>query len=823
MRSSAYRLFLASFLLAAANADAAVAAPLVAYQDTALTATFASWSWATVNWNDTANAHSGSSAVRVTAAAWAALFVHRDLELDPLAYDTVDFWLRGSAGRHVSVALIAGNFPTGTPLTVNLTGGWQHVTASYAGMGIPIAATVDGFWIMDGDGAAQTFYVDELLFLDRTRPLPPPGPAITVTVDPALDRRAISPLVYGVNFGDDAQAAALRWPLRRWGGNSTTRYNWQDDVHSVGADWFYFNYTNIDPAPATLPSESSADVFIDKTRAAGGEALMTAPLIGWTPLDRQRRWSFPVSVYGAQEQTECTASGFASWCNPDAGNGKTPQGDLLTADPTRTSKTITSTFVTDWMAHIASRVGNAAAGGVRLFALDNEPALWNSTHRDVHPLATTYDELWSKTVTIAAAMKAQDPAMKLLGPVSWGWCEYFYSAADGNCRDGSDRMAHGDLPWIDWYLAQAKQYETAHGGLRLIDYLDLHFYPQGTNISLSDDESVATADRRLRSLKSLYDPTYQDATDWVPEPVRLIPRMRDWVATRYPGTKLAITEYSFGNDNGRSSALAQAEALAIFGREGLDLATRWVAPAPGSRVEDAFRLYLDWNGTGGRLAGDSIRATSSDVDAVGAYAIESADGRRAFLLFNKDTAVRHASVRLASGALARPASLTRFDATHRIGFAGNVSPVAGRLELDLPARSATLAVIEGAPVVPAAKFYTVTPCRVLDTRNANGAFGGPALAAGAPRAFAFGGSCGVPADAIAVSANVTVTGGAASATLRAYPADQVVSETGVVSFNAGGTRADNAILALSQDGRAAVAFYSPAGVQVIVDVNGYFR
>src|SRR5205085_710593 len=83
------------------------------------------------------------------------------------------------------------------------------------------------------------------------------------------------------------------------------------------------------------------------------------------------------------------------------------------------------------------------------------------------------------------------------------------------------------------------------------------------------------------------------------------------------------------------------------GREGLDLATRWIAPAPGSRVEDAFRLYLDWNGTGGRLTGDSIRATSSDVDAVGAYAIERADGRRSFLLVNKDTRARHASVRLA--------------------------------------------------------------------------------------------------------------------------------------------------------------------------------
>ena len=53
--------------------------------------------------------------------------------------------------------------------------------------------------------------------------------------------------------------------------------------------------------------------------------------------------------------------------------------------------------------------------------------------------------------------------------------------------------------------------------------------------------------------------------------------MKAWIAARYPGTKLALTEYNWGGDTGVSSALAQAEALAIFGREGVDLATRWVS------------------------------------------------------------------------------------------------------------------------------------------------------------------------------------------------------------------------------------------------------
>ncbi len=79
-----------------------------------------------------------------------------------------------------------------------------------------------------------------------------------------------------------------------------------------------------------------------------------------------------------------------------------PDGTNVTGnDPADTSKPIDATFVTRWMAHLASRTGTAAAGGVRLWALDNEPMLWNSTHRDVHPAGTTYDELWGKTARSA--------------------------------------------------------------------------------------------------------------------------------------------------------------------------------------------------------------------------------------------------------------------------------------------------------------------------------------------------------------------------------------------------------------------------------------
>ncbi|HSB64185.1 MAG TPA: glycoside hydrolase family 44 protein, partial [Thermoanaerobaculia bacterium] len=599
---------------------------------------------------------------------------------------------------------------------------------------------------------------------------PSPAATVAVSVDPNADRHPVSPQIFGMNFGTAAQMSRLKVPVRRWGGNAVTRYNWETDTNNSASDWFFTNYAG-SANPATLPNGSAADVFVDEIRAAGGEALITVPLIGWTPIDRKRRWGFSVARYGAQQQTECSATGYASWCNPDAGNGVRPNGSYVTGnDPADTSKAIDATFATRWMSHLAGRVGTAAAGGVRFWALENEPMLWNSTHRDVHPLGTTYDELWSKTAAVGAAIKAQDAGAKVLGPAVWGWCAYFFSGADG-CSPGADRAAHGGEDFLPWYLDQAKAWETQHG-TRLLDYLDVHYYPQASGVALTNDESSATSALRLRTLKSLYDPSYLDeswiGTD-VGQAVYLIPRMKAWIAAHYPGTKLAISEYNWGSDDGISGALAQAEALAIFGREGVDLATRWVAPADNSKTEDAFLLYRNYDGAGAQVKGDSVRATSGNVDAVGAYAVRGGAGGNTLylLLFNKGTATQTAAVSVAAG-LSGTASLWRFTAASRLAAAGSAAPAGGTLTLALPARSATLAVAALAATPPSGtSFHTVAPCRFVDTRGVSG----PALAANVRRDVVLTGACGIPATAKAVSANVTVTGSTSAGNLVAFPAD----------------------------------------------------
>jgi hypothetical protein len=127
-----------------------------------------------------------------------------------------------------------------------------------------------------------------------------------------------------------------------------------------------------------------------------------------------------------------------------------------------------------------------------------------------------------------------------------------------------------------------------------------------------------------------------------------------------------------------------------------------------------------------------------------------------------------------------------------------------------------------APPATAAKFFSLAPCRIVDTRSAP--TGGPALAANTTRTFAVAGACSVPAGAVAVSANLTVLGTGAGY-IGLFPGNGVNPGTRNVSFGAGQTRAANAILYLATDGTGTVkvANVSAGANDFILDVNGYFQ
>ncbi len=124
----------------------------------------------------------------------------------------------------------------------------------------------------------------------------------------------------------------------------------------------------------------------------------------------------------------------------------------------------------------------------------------------------------------------------------------------------------------------------------------------------------------------------------------------------------------------------------------------------------------------------------------------------------------------------------------------------------------------------AARFYTVSPCRVLDTRNSNGPLGGPALAANTTRTFAVVNQCGVPATAKSVSVNVTITAPSAAGSLSLYPAGIPLPNASTINYRPGQTRANNAILTLGSVGDFNVYCGQASGtVHFILDVSGYLQ
>jgi uncharacterized repeat protein (TIGR01451 family) len=126
--------------------------------------------------------------------------------------------------------------------------------------------------------------------------------------------------------------------------------------------------------------------------------------------------------------------------------------------------------------------------------------------------------------------------------------------------------------------------------------------------------------------------------------------------------------------------------------------------------------------------------------------------------------------------------------------------------------------------LPGVDFFTVAPCRVVDTRG-GAPVGGPALQGQETRVLTVAGLCGISSTAKAVSINLTVTQSTSAGNVRLFPAGGAVPNISSINYGAGQTRANNAIVVLNASGAMSAFAGQPAGttVHVIIDVNGYFE
>ena len=251
-----------------------------------------------------------------------------------------------------------------------------------------------------------------------------------------------------------------------------------------------------------------------------------------------------------------------------------------------------------------------------------------------------------------------------------------------------------------------RAYEQAHG-VRILDYYDNHWYPQESGVAFGNGTDPATNALRLRSTRNLWDPSYVDES-WINQATQLIPRMKQVVADNYPGTRTAITEYNWGALDSINGALAQADVLGIFGREGLGLAALWSPPSAGQPGAYAFRMFLNYDGQGAAFGDTSVQAVSTDQDKLSAYAAKRSDGALTLVLVNKTGDDLSSGVTLKNLARSGKAQVYRYSAANlsAITREADVSvipapvcatcPPLSVLSTTFPANSITTLVLPGA-------------------------------------------------------------------------------------------------------------------------------
>ena len=512
-----------------------------------------------------------------------------------------------------------------------------------------------------------------------------PGPALTV--DAAADRHVISPFIYGMAYPDAALAKELRLPINRWGGDGTTRYNWQVDSSNAGNDWFFMAGQGSASTPSAGP-----DALMTAAKSMGGTVLMTVPIIDY--INKATTWdcSFPVSLFGPQQKTNPYVHPVINGKQTDAGNGIRPDGTAITLTKDqilRIHTQNTPALQQGWVAHFVGKFGAAANGGVPIYELDNEPGGWGNTHRDVHPAGTGDDELVSRSLAYAAAIKAADPTAQALGPGDF----LLHYQSDGVPGDG--KAEHGGLGQGNYYLQQFAAYEKAHGK-RLLDYFDGHYYPLN-----QDGETDAT---RLEATRSLWDSTYIEK-DWYGKyngAINLIPSFHKWVDQYYPGTKIGISEYGWGDMSNLTGALVQADVLGIYGRERLDLACMFGAPKATDPGAYAFRLYRNYDGKGSVYGDAWVRSQSADQGKLSIYgAVRQKDGALTLVIINKTGGDLVSPVQLANFVPSPTAQVFRYSAANLKAIVAqpDLHVSASGLTAAFPANSLTLLVLSAADAV----------------------------------------------------------------------------------------------------------------------------
>ena len=325
------------------------------------------------------------------------------------------------------------------------------------------------------------------------------GYPVNVTVDANGTKTPISPYIYGVNDGgylDDATFTAVRQ-----GGNRYSGYNWENNYSNAGSDWQHSSDTHLitgfDETLAKTPGARPIHLSADAAANGVNYKVATIQTAGYVAADAN----------GTVSEEEAAPS--ARWKEV-----KAIKGSSFSMTPDTTDNYV---YMDEYVNYLVNTLGDATtSSGIQAYDLDNEPGLWNATHSRLHPEQHTCEEMVSKSIEFASAVKSVDPNAEVFGLALYGVGTY---TSLKNAPDWTSTYSSQYNWFISYYLDQmAKAEKTA--GKRLIDVIDLHYYSdaKGDNdcrvTNCMDNSHASCIETRMQAVRTLYDETYIE-NSWI--------------------------------------------------------------------------------------------------------------------------------------------------------------------------------------------------------------------------------------------------------------------------------------------------------------------
>jgi hypothetical protein len=435
---------------------------------------------------------------------------------------------------------------------------------------------------------------------------------VTYNININSTRTPISKYIYGTNFYMNTD-----YTIQRIGGNRCTAYNWENNWSNAGSDYLFENDTMWDSSNPPVPGLGYTKL-IDQSNSVNQDSIVTLQLAGYV--------SAP--IFGQNLDQNAAPSQYfypvqfakgAPFCSPP--------------DNPNTSDNIV--YMDEFVNFLVWKYGYAGTPtGVKFYSLDNEVDIWDSTHKEVHPADPCCQEIRDKSIACATAVKNVDPNAQITGPVLCVFTGFL------NFCDAPDwSSVKGSRPWfISYYLDEMKKASDANGR-RLLDVLDVHWYPpenDGNGHGICDNrEDPQTFNARMQAPRTLWDQdyvyphmTYPDGgSSWVNQSywaqfLPILTRFKSDIATYFPDTNIAITEYTWGPSTQWATGITTADFLGICAKYGVYMTNYW---GQGGYIDTAIKMYTNYDGSNSKFGDMNVAASMSNKVDSSIYASVSTE------------------------------------------------------------------------------------------------------------------------------------------------------------------------------------------------------